>query len=246
MFDVINNVHPNEILRCEVGSTLHGIGIGSDDRDLMGIMLEPENAIFGTEGFEQIVQRTAAEGERSGPDDVDITVYGLKKWMRLALQGNPSVIVLLYAPDNFYDHLSDEGRELLELRESIVSSRCINRFLGYLNGQRERALKGKGSGHGNREGRREKWASHMVRLGVQGTEMAIQGYLNLPMNPDQAEMCKRVKTGEISFDDALHIAAGYEKLIEDRKNSNNIALPDAPDMEKIHAWMKKTYLKAIS
>lgn len=246
MFDVINNIHPNEILRCEVGSTLHGIGIGSDDRDLMGIMLEPENALFGTEGFEQIVQRTADEGERSGPNDIDITVYGLKKWMRLALQGNPSVIVLLYAPDKYYDHLTDEGRELLAMRNSIVSQRCIGRFLGYLNGQRERALKGKGSGHGNREDRRAKWASHMVRLGIQGAEMAIKGQITLPMDPDQAEMCKRIKTEEISFDDALHITRGYEKLIEDRKNSDNIALPAEPDMEAIHKWMKKTYLKRMT
>lgn len=246
MLDVINNNHPNEILRCEVGSTLHGIGIGSDDLDLMGIMLEPENAVFGTEGFEQIVQRTAAEGERSGPDDIDITVYGLKKWMRLALQGNPSVIVLLYAPNDFYAHLTKEGQELLELRESIVSQQCINRFLGYLNGQRERALHGKGSGHGNREGRREKWASHMVRLGYQGLEMATEGYLTLPMGTGDAETCKAVKRGEISFEDALRIAKDCETQIEELKESNKLALPEQPDMEAIHKWMKKTYLRAMS
>lgn len=244
--DVINQIHPGEILRCEVGSTLHGIGIGSDDLDLMGITVEPPNVIFGTEGFEQIVQRTAEEGERSGPNDTDITVYGLKKWMRLALQGNPSVIVLLYAPKEFYYHLNNEGIELIDLRDSIVSARCIGRFLGYMNGQRQRALKGKGSGNGNREGRREKWASHMVRLGHQGLELAARGTLTLPMPEHAAERCKAIKRGEIAFDDALAISLQLEGQIEHIKNENKIALADKPDMERVHKWMTKTYLKTLA
>lgn len=245
MFDVIKNIHPNEILRCEVGSTLHGIGIGDDDTDWMGVMVEPENAIFGLEGFEQITQRTAAEGERSGPDDIDVTVYGLKKWMRLATQGNPSIVVFLHAPEEKFVHLSEEGRELLALRDSIISEHTVNRFLGYMNGQRERALKGKGGGHGNREGRREKWASHMVRLGHQGLELASRGTITLPMPEHAAERCKAIKRGEISFEEALRIAEGLEGMIEFQKEQG-VAVPKEPDRNKIQEWMKSAYLRRYS
>lgn len=243
MFDVINNVHPNEILRCEVGSTLHGIDIGSDDTDWMGIMTEPENALFGLEGFEQIMQRTAAEGKRSGPNDIDITVFGLKKWMRLAVQGNPSVIMLLYAPEDKYVHMTNIGRELIEMRDSIVSTHCVNRFLGYMSGQRQRALKGTGGGHGNREGRREKWASHMVRLGHQGLELATEGTLTLPMKPHAAEHCKAIKRSDINFELALQIAEDLESQIEYAKTHGKLAVPDEPDRDKIQRWMKSTYVK---
>ena len=36
--------------------------------------------------------RTQPEGVRSGPGDLDLIVYSLRKWMRLALTGNPTVL----------------------------------------------------------------------------------------------------------------------------------------------------------
>lgn len=48
------------ILRCQVGSGLHGTAIaGTDDRDEMGICIEPPEFVVGLSGFEQWVHRTA-------------------------------------------------------------------------------------------------------------------------------------------------------------------------------------------
>lgn len=111
--DVI--VPGREILRCEVGSTLHGIGIGSDDLDLMGVTVEPRHTITGLGRFEHFTWRTAGEGERSDPDDIDLVVYGLKKYVRLALTGNPTVVLPLYAPESYLAHSDKFGAcELLE------------------------------------------------------------------------------------------------------------------------------------
>ena len=229
-----------EILRVEVGSTLHGIGIGSDDRDLMGVTVEPANAVFGLASFEQYEWRTAPKGERSGPDDTDLVVYGLKKWMRLAVKGNPSVLMVLFAPPEFTDHVTPIGEELRHLTPAVVSQRCKGRFLGYLGGQRRRAEQERGSGHGRREGREAKWASHMVRLGYQAEELLTTGRLTLPMPVEQAEMCKAVKRGEVSFDDALRIAQEHEQRVERIADS---PLPVEPDLCRIEAWMQSVYLR---
>ncbi len=229
-----------EILRVEVGSTLHGIGVGSDDTDLMGITIEPASAVFGLDKFEQVTHRTAPDGVRSGPDDVDLVVYGLRKWMRLAVKGNPSTIVLLYAPDEFTRRITSLGFELHHLADAIVSQRCKGRFLGYLNGQRKRALEDRSSGRGRREVREEKWASHMVRLGYQGREILTTGRLTLPMPEEQASYCRAIKRGVVSFDEALARSHELEREIENIKSS---PLAAEPDIERIEAWMQSAYLR---
>jgi hypothetical protein len=59
---------PNTILRCEVGSSVHGLAIeGTDDRDEMGICLEPPEYVIGLKHFEQWTYRTQPQGQRSDP-----------------------------------------------------------------------------------------------------------------------------------------------------------------------------------
>lgn len=55
------------ILRVLVGSGVHGTAIdGQDDRDEMGICIEPPDHVIGLQRFEQYVFRTQPEGVRSG------------------------------------------------------------------------------------------------------------------------------------------------------------------------------------
>ena len=47
------------ILRCQVGSGLHGTAVdGQDDRDEMGLCVEPAEYVTGLRRFEQYVFRT--------------------------------------------------------------------------------------------------------------------------------------------------------------------------------------------
>ena len=59
---------PNTILLGLVGSTVHGVTVESaDDRDEMGICIEPPEYVAGLRLFQQWVYRTQPEGARSGP-----------------------------------------------------------------------------------------------------------------------------------------------------------------------------------
>jgi hypothetical protein len=50
------------ILRCQVGSGVHGTAIeGHDDRDEMGICTEPPEYVIGLRRFEQYIYRTQAD-----------------------------------------------------------------------------------------------------------------------------------------------------------------------------------------
>src|SRR5246127_3985489 len=88
---------PNTILLGLVGSTVHGVTVDSaDDRDEMGICIEPPEYVAGLRVFEHWVFRTQPEGVPSGPGDLDLTIYGLRKYCRLALKGSPTVLLLLF------------------------------------------------------------------------------------------------------------------------------------------------------
>lgn len=106
------------ILRTQVGSGVHGTAIdGQDDRDEMGICLEPPEYVTGLSGvprgidsvgstipFEQYERHTVWDeagglANRSGAGDLDVIVYSARKWCRLALSGNPTVLLVLFVPD---------------------------------------------------------------------------------------------------------------------------------------------------
>jgi hypothetical protein len=87
------------IIRSLVGSTIHGLELaGTDDRDEMGVCIEPPEYVIGLRSFETWVERTKPEGVRSEAGDLDLVVHSLRKFSRLALKGNPTVLLLLFVP----------------------------------------------------------------------------------------------------------------------------------------------------
>src|ERR1051326_4883841 len=99
-------VERGTILRATVGSTVHGLHHGGqDDRDEMAVFVEPPEYLLGLArargirggmyGFEHFVARTQPEGVRSGPGDLDLVAYSLRKYVRLALKGHPTILLLL-------------------------------------------------------------------------------------------------------------------------------------------------------
>lgn len=238
----------HEILRSEVGSGVHGMAIeGTDDRDEMGVYIEPPSRVLGASQPEHYVHRTAENpGARSYAGDLDLTMYGLRKWTRLALSGNPTVLLLLFAPESAIVTETQLGRELRDLAPAFVSIHASHRFARYLENQRDRLVgKGKQNRVPNRPelvekyGYDTKYASHALRLGMQGLELTETGRLSLPMPADDLAVCMDVKRGKVSFQAALDAidmtAADLEQAMA--KSS----LPREPDREAVSEWMVSAY-----
>jgi uncharacterized protein len=140
-----------EILRVLVGSGVHGTAVdGQDDRDEMGICLEPAEYVCGLRSFEQYIFRTQPEGVRSGAGDVDLTIYSARRWMRLAAHGNPTVLLPLFVADKNIIVRTEFGDEMRLLAPSLLSLKAGERFWGYLQSQRKRLLVIRGGKHTNR------------------------------------------------------------------------------------------------
>jgi len=108
----------NEILRSVVGSGVHGIAIaGTDDHDEMGVYVEPPAYALGVQRRrEDYIYRTQPEGARSGPGDIDLIMYSLRKYLRLAMKGNPTALLPLFAPEESLITMTELGQELRENR----------------------------------------------------------------------------------------------------------------------------------
>ncbi len=153
------------ILRVQVGSGVHGTAVeGQDDRDEMGLCLEPREHVTGIAtvpggsdtriAFEQYEYHSAWEragglANRSGAGDIDLLLYSARKWARLVLQGNATVLLPLFVPETEIVSITDAGRELRDNADRISSRRSAPRFLGYLVSQR-RAMTGERAAHTNR------------------------------------------------------------------------------------------------
>jgi uncharacterized protein len=238
-----------EILRCLVGSGVHGTAVdGQDDRDEMGICIEPPEYVIGLRRFEQYIYRDQPEGVRSGPGDLDLTIYSLRKWTRLALSGNPTVLLPLFVPEEHVLVRTELGEELRRLAPAIVSRQAGGRFLGYLRAQRDSMLGLRGGRHTNRPelvelyGFDTKYAMHMVRLGVQGVELLREGRISLPLAEPWLSWCRALRRGERSKQEALEAAADLERqLVELRETS---PLPQWPDRAAVDAWLVDAHQRA--
>jgi hypothetical protein len=247
------------ILRVQVGSGVHGIalsGVG-DDRDEMGVCLEPADYVTGVRrcgariGFEQFERHTAwdrGDGvrERSGEGDLDVCIYSARKWARLALRGNPSVLIPLFVPDADTMVRTDAACELIDNGHRFVSKQAATQFVGYLQAQRG-AMTGERGAHTNRpelvalHGYDTKYAAHALRLGIQGVELLTTGRMALPMLSEHREYLLAVRRGEVRLTDVLAEVDRHAARLTALHDSATV--PDEADENWVDGWLHRSYLR---
>lgn len=251
-------VERGTILRGAVGSTVHGLHHGGeDDRDEMAVFVEPPEFVLGGRlartgsrwaRFEHYVDRTQPEGARSGPGDLDLVAYSLRKWLRLALAGNPTVLLLFFSPPESLVVQTERGEALRALAPAIVSKQAGPRYVGYLRAQKERLLGTRGQRRVNRpeliaaHGFDTKYAMHVVRLGYQGIELLSEGRLTLPLPEPVRSRIMEIRLGHWTEAAVVREVEAVERqLVEAVERS---PLPDEPDHARIDAFAVETYAQA--
>lgn len=233
------------ILKTTVGSEVHGLSNpGTDDDDQLGVAVEPPEYLLGFQRFEHFVYRTQPDGHPSGPGDLDLTVYGLRKYCGLALKGSPTVLLPLFVTDGpFLLERNDLGRELQDLAPAFVAQSTGRAFLGYLGAQR-RGLTGERHATRTRErskthGYDTKYAMHALRIGIQGIELLSTGRLSLPVAEPSRALLRSVRAGEPGLDEVLahidRVSAELEATCE------LAAVPERPDVARVDAFVTRAY-----
>lgn len=217
-----------------VGSRGYGVAFPDSDHDYMGVVIEPEETIFGLQDFEH-TEIINAEGQ--------IKVYGLKKFLRMLLKGSPTALELLFVkPEQRTDPYTNT---LMGMRPDIVSKKHLKAYAAYMNGQIKKLQTGRGSRGEQRPklvsayGYDTKFAYHILRIGIMGQVLGQTGQLSIPMDDLHRAILMEVRTGEWPeakvLQSAVTMAEGIEHFIQ------HSHIPDEPNRLKLEDWLKWVY-----
>ncbi|WP_180375451.1 nucleotidyltransferase domain-containing protein [Clostridium thermarum] len=126
-------IHTNENLGKNIiyltlsGSIGYGTNIGQSDIDLRGVAIEKKENIYGFQNFEQF-----EDGK------TDTVIYSLKKFVSLAMKGNPNIIEQLGTREDHILYINEYGKRLRDNRQLFLSKRIIHTFGNYATAQLRR------------------------------------------------------------------------------------------------------------
>jgi uncharacterized protein len=196
------------------GSELHGAKVGTtDDVDIYGVFVESPHEALGLSAKEHFVWSTASDDRRNGPEDVDITLYSLRKWAGLAARGNATCLHFLFADATASS--KTVWKDLQSHCELFLSRQSAEQFIGFARNQKQRITGEKGRGAKGRRPEYEcafgydtKAAMHCLRLFFECIELMQEGRITLP-RPER-ELLVEVRHGSWTLERFLREAQNLE------------------------------------
>ncbi|MET7473641.1 nucleotidyltransferase domain-containing protein [Streptomyces sp. NPDC005648] len=210
---------PNVLLSGIVGSTAYGLAREGSDVDRLGLFAAPTETLLGLHAPKESHVGTAP----------DHTLHEAAKWCRLALSGNPTVMELVWLPDELYEVRTPLGDELIGIRGSLLSAKRVrDAYLGYAT-QQFRRLQGR---DGDR--RTAKHARHLKRLCHQGLELYATGRLTVRLeDPEEYHRFGERVAADPSA--ARPVLEAYESAFAETRT----VLPEHPDEAPAEAWLRR-------
>lgn len=113
----------NIIFKALVGSHAYGTNIEGSDEDIKGIYLQSPDEVLNLGYREQV------------SINKDETYYELRRFIELCCTGNPTMLELLYTPQDCIKYIHPCFNKLIEHREKFLSKSCKFSFGGYAYSQ---------------------------------------------------------------------------------------------------------------
>lgn len=216
------------ILEGLTGSRAYGLDTKNSDSDYKGVYLLPTSTVLSI-GFDP--QHTTKDHV-----DPDWVYHEVGKFMKLVLNGNPTVTELLYLDE--YTTLTPIGQLLIDNRSAFLSTKSVmNAYRGYafsqakkLNNRTEQGMDGYDSSLKNRFA---KHTRHCFRLLMQARQLLETGTLDVKVTPEQREYL--FEMGEKTADEVVDEFMRQDKEFDDIVS----VLPDKADMNKLNDLLIK-------
>lgn len=117
----------NIIFRSLVGSRAYGTDVEGSDYDYKGVYLADEKEVLTGSFPEQI------------STSKDETYYEVSRFLDLLAVGNPTMIELLFTPDECISVREPAIQEILKYRDKFLTTKLANSFCGYAYAQIQKA-----------------------------------------------------------------------------------------------------------
>lgn len=213
----------NIILEGITGSRAYGLDTETSDTDIKGIYVAPTETVLSL-GYD----KKHATKDHVDPDWV---YHEVEKFMGLAMNGNPTILELLFLDG--YTVLTKQGKMLVDNRHLFLNNVVYKSYGGYALSQ-ARKLNARGGTYGSgRANRYEKHTRHCFRLLYQGKELLETGTLTVRVTPQMRE-----ELFAIGKSTPAEIIDRFEKEFTEFDKIKSV-LPDKPDREAINKLLLK-------
>ena len=173
-----------------VGSTAHGTATKNSDQDRAGFFLIPTKDFF-------LLKKTPQTSIKRSDGDGCWWEFG--HYINLLLKANPAALESLWSP-----HILRSckiAKETIDLRDCFLSKTpLLAAYQGVI---------GSWLGRAKKESQPRKTLSHVYRLSHQIIHLLQTGQFSIqPSTPEHLEITIKIKTGEISQQEAMELATG--------------------------------------
>lgn len=130
------------IFKCRTGSHLYGTNRPTSDEDYSGVFLpSTEDLLSIQKGPEELTEnKKNSAGSQNEFGDIDCKFFSIQKFIRLASEGQPGQLEMLFAPKEMIIISTPEWDELKSHISSFLSKRAIVPFIGFCLSQAHRAV----------------------------------------------------------------------------------------------------------
>ncbi|MFE0530451.1 DNA polymerase beta superfamily protein [Micromonospora parva] len=207
---MIELVERHTVLAVVVGSRAYGLHGPASDYDRRGVYVAPTRAFWNLD---------RPPTHLDGPA-VEQFSWEFERFCVLALQGNPTVLEVLWSP--LVERITVDGEWLLAARQAFLSKRVAETYGNYARDQLNRvAARRERTGETN-----HKQAMHMIRLLVAGAHVLRTGEVLVDVRHLRDRLLA-VLRGELPWDEVAAWTA--DLLVELADAAATTTLPDQPD-----------------
>lgn len=235
LYDFIlkSNCPGNMIFARIGGSHCYNLALPTSDVDFSGVYFNRTKDVVGIDNIKETWEQT--KGYKP-----DYAFHEIGHLCRLILKGNPNIIESLFVNRYFWqDNSNGYWNSLRFNREKMLSRQVIKSYLGYMNGQLERLRRGEGGrGFHTAGGKQtEKWAYHILRLGMDCLAIAKGEDIQVFKEGEQHDFLMNIRKNETSYEDIEKLVSESITKVEALRSWNN--LPEFGDRKFLEDWLLK-------
>lgn len=228
----MGKVQQHRLIRAVVGSRAHGTADELSDTDIHVVFAVPTEDFFRVDQSGRARPKDVLWEERKTKNlrDPDVTGWELAKFIQLAIQCNPTVLEVLWAPDIKTSNL---GQRVLESRQAFLSRQKVyDAFVGFAKNRRTKMFEQPEVAWGPRNW---KFAEAYIRTLFQGLKLLDDGEMPVNLREESPEMCTylvEVKRGRTKAGGVIDTARRLEQELHSALQRSN--LQDQPNLNLVN------------
>lgn len=216
------------ILLVRAGSMAHGTSTPESDVDVKGVAIPPlREFYYGNQNFNSLNHSTGDQHTKNTKDDIDVTIYSLKKFVSMATNANSNILEMLFVNEDDIILRSKYGQALINNRHLFLTNKIRKSFGGFAMQSAQRIQKKM-----EKDGAYDPYdLMHGVRLLKTATQAFIEGSFTTRRDDEELLLLSDIRSGAYSYDEALKLLEEIDKEFMNAYEQS--VLPNEPNHKHI-------------